>query len=164
MIYIFYHHPCSDGVMAATIAYESLRNANESILLIPSPPAKFPTRLPLDYQEPTKGDTIYLLDTCFDPSTLQTLSQQINKNVIVLDHHEYSGNWFTSFCDGTHDIHRSGCRLAWDYFFPDETPPRSVLYVEDRDLCSFGQIKYSTVLEGATNDQPFCLEKINTHN
>jgi oligoribonuclease NrnB/cAMP/cGMP phosphodiesterase (DHH superfamily) len=121
-------------MMAATIAYESLRNLNESILLVPSPPAKFPTFLPRDYREPTTGDTIYLLDTCFEPPTLQKLSLQIDKNLIVLDHHEYSRNWVKTYCDGIHDIHRSGCRLAWDYFYPNELPPRSVLYVEDRDL------------------------------
>lgn len=134
MNYIFFHHPCSDGMMAATIAYQFLSQRNQKITMVPSPPGKFPLYFPIEYNEPTAGDTIYILDTCFEPSTLEILSKQINKNVIVLDHHEYSRNWINSYCDGVHDIHRSGCRLSWDYFYQGICPPSSVLYVEDRDL------------------------------
>lgn len=141
--FIFYHHPCSDGMMAATIAFEYLSQKNQQVIMIPSPPAKFPTTLPSDYHEPTFGDTIYLLDTCFETKILEKLSKQIGKNVIVLDHHEYSRTWINSFCDGVHDINRAGCRLAWDYFFTDLPTLDSVLYINDRDLWKWEHIPQS---------------------
>ena len=56
------------------------------------------------------------------------------KSLLVLDHHktaqvDLAGLPFCRF-----DMHKSGARLTWEYFFPGYPAPWLVAYTEDRDL------------------------------
>jgi len=59
------------------------------------------------------------------------------ESLVVLDHHKTSKADCAglSFCE--FDMSRSGCRMAWDHFFPDEDCPAWIKRVEDRDLWRF---------------------------
>ena len=140
MNYFFFHHPCSDGMMAATIAHQSL---SPNVTLIESPPGKPPITLP----QFNKGDSIYILDTCFAPQILSSWADQIGKSVIVLDHHEYSKDWIPKGSLSVHDSNRSGCRIAWDYFYPDSPVPSVVKYIEDRDLWRWNNLPQSKIFD-----------------
>jgi nanoRNase/pAp phosphatase (c-di-AMP/oligoRNAs hydrolase) len=60
-----------------------------------------------------------------------------SRTMVVLDHHktaeaDCAGLRFCQF-----DMERSGCRMAWDWFFDSEPCPEWIKRVEDRDLWRF---------------------------
>lgn len=137
MIYGFYHDPCSDGMMAATIAYEKL---GPCCVLIPTPAGQTFESFPDCCFHLCAGDQIYLFDLCFDLTTLEKLSKLTNTKVIIFDHHAYSQHLFYPIQsksineNSIHDTRRSACQITWDHFFPGVDPPDSVSFVQDRDL------------------------------
>jgi oligoribonuclease NrnB/cAMP/cGMP phosphodiesterase (DHH superfamily) len=62
--------------------------------------------------------------------------------IIILDHHKTAEADLTRLPAGSKvkvifDLNKSGARLAWEYFHPDEPVPLFVQIVEDRDLWRF---------------------------
>ena len=60
-------------------------------------------------------------------------------SVIVLDHHKTAAEDLRDLkgAEVVFDMERAGSHIAWDYYFPNETPPPVLLHVEDRDLWRF---------------------------
>ena len=78
-----------------------------------------------------------MVDFCFPRETMDRLNEEA-ASIVVLDHHKTTREAMTDFqcrCGKVHfDMHKSGARLAWEYFHPNTDVPEIILRVEDRDL------------------------------
>lgn len=84
---------------------------------------------------------VYLLDFSYKRFYMEQLVAQAN-SVTVLDHHVTAKDDLAPYLEsglvgGKFDMEKSGARLAWDYFHPNEEVPNFVHFVEDRDLWRF---------------------------
>ncbi|MDB5929412.1 MAG: phosphoesterase [Polaromonas sp.] len=83
------------------------------------------------------GRAVYILDFSFSPEIMRAIDAQAGK-LVMLDHHKSAAEKLTGFacrCGVVHfDMHKSGARLAWEFFHPDAPVPDLVRFVEDRDL------------------------------
>ena len=89
-----------------------------------------------------KNMNVLFVDICPTFDYLIELSQIANQ-VVVLDHHKSS---YEMIQKNTHnlssidnlviefDMERSGCQMAWDYFFENQHRPFFIDYIGDRDL------------------------------
>lgn len=148
---VFYHAQCTDGFTAAFCAWRYFEGRGTYI------PVQFDEISSIEQLEalvPLDQKTIYILDFAFPLSVMDALVLKAKK-VIWLDHHKTS---FDLWC-GEHyltsmrtkysedfsyknleivlDLDRSGAGLAWDYFFPAQSRPHLINYVEDFDLRLF---------------------------
>lgn len=127
---VIYHSPCLDGFTAAWACW------------LKHPEAEF---VPGIYgQDPpdVAGRDVFLLDFSYKRDVMLKIIDAA-KSVVVLDHHktaeaELANIWGAtkrSFCH--FDMNKSGARLAWEWFHPNEDVPLLVKLVEDRDLWRF---------------------------
>ena len=141
---VIYHSNCRDGFTAAWVARRALGEDCDF----------FPANYGQDPPDCT-GREVYILDFSYKrPAMRQILSQAMK--VTVLDHHKTAQEELAGLSDefclrpdlianppGSHlpviwfNMTKSGARLAWEYFFPETTVPKLVLYVEDRDLWKY---------------------------
>lgn len=155
MTTVITHHPCADGFTARAIAE---KYAQENGLSYRYVDGKYNDRFfnPLDYL----GEDVVALDFSFDASTLKRLLKCAN-SVTIVDHHEKAEQALygieASNFRFIYDVSKAGCRLAWEYYFPDRELPELVKYVEDRDLW---QWKYECTkpVSLALNSYDFDLE------
>lgn len=91
------------------------------------------------------GRDIYMLDFSYKHPVLVDIAMKA-KSVTIIDHHKTAEEELNKlFCDtaasanvtSIFDLDKSGARLAWEYFHPDEEVPIFVEIVEDRDLWRF---------------------------
>ncbi len=91
----------------------------------------------VDDLPPVAGRTVYILDFSFSADILQAIDQRAAK-LVMLDHHKSAAEKLTGFacrCGVVHfDMSKSGARLAWEFFHPDQAVPALLEYVEDRDI------------------------------
>lgn len=122
-IFVLYHGKCMDGTGAHYAASKKFGDQ-----------AKY---IPVFYNEPLPlipdGSEVYILDFAYDRATLEALNARVAK-LIVLDHHKTHQEDLKGLNYAYFDMNRSGAVLAWQYFFPDIDPPRTLLRVQDRDL------------------------------
>jgi nanoRNase/pAp phosphatase (c-di-AMP/oligoRNAs hydrolase) len=85
------------------------------------------------------------LDFSYSPQLLVNASAKAGQ-VILIDHHMTAMEQCDAFfklhpqpenLSINFDMSRSGCVLAWQYFFHDLKPPKILLHIEDRDLWHF---------------------------
>lgn len=83
------------------------------------------------------GRVVYILDFSFPLDLMQAIDARAAK-LVVLDHHKSAAQALTGFtcrCGVVHfDMKKSGARLAWEFFQPDQPLPDLVRFVEDRDI------------------------------
>lgn len=131
---VIYHDNCTDGFGAAYVAYLALPGNVK--FLAANYGDEPPTENLLDV-------TVYVLDFSYPMETMVQLANRCKK-LVWIDHHktalEAAENFeyplpknFRFFTD----LQRSGCGLAWDYFFDDRIRPNWVNWIEDRDLWQF---------------------------
>jgi hypothetical protein len=86
---------------------------------------------------PVAGRCVYILDFSLPAEVLSAVDAQAQQ-LVLLDHHQSAADKLTGFacrCGVVHfDMGKSGARLAWEFFFPDQAVPALVAMVEDRDL------------------------------
>ncbi|WP_374672398.1 DHH family phosphoesterase [Acidovorax temperans] len=91
----------------------------------------------VDDLPPLQGRTVYILDFSFSAEILAAIDERAAK-LVMLDHHKSAAEKLTGFacrCGVVHfDMNKSGARLAWEFFHPDEPVPALLQYVEDRDI------------------------------
>ena len=137
---IIYHGNCADGFTAAWVArrYFGVDGAEYFAATHGEEP-------PLDQAHGrlvrAHGRHVYLLDFCYKGETMEKLLRAAEK-LTILDHHKTAVDEWGFLLEeglayGVFDMHRSGARLAWDWFFPGEAPPQALSVVEDRDLWRF---------------------------
>ncbi len=132
---IIYHADCLDGLGAAWSAFCKLGNQARYT------PARYGDDIP-DFEP---GATLYILDFSYPPPLLIEASATAGR-IVLIDHHMTAMEQYNDFFKvqsppGNLSIHfdlsRSGCILAWQYFFHDLKPPKVLLHIEDRDLWRF---------------------------
>lgn len=139
---ILYHEYCSDGVGAACAAYLYYQEQNLSCSFYGLNPNKL-----LDGLEPVMmldpNTQVKAFDVSFDQVAYQLLSERFS-DLVIADHHQSTLNRLGDGKDPTtlpekiiFDQNRSGCVLAWDYFFHDRQAPLFLQYLQDRDLYLF---------------------------
>ena len=128
---IYHGRKCPDGFGAALAAW-----------LFYAGQAEF---LPLDHGDVKSledlpaldGRAVYILDFSFSSDILRGIEAHAAK-LVMLDHHKSAAEKLTGFacrCGVVHfDMHKSGARLAWEFFHPDAPVPGLVRYIEDRDI------------------------------
>lgn len=147
---ILYHANCPDGFCSAWVAH--LRFGDNA------------DYVPVNYgQDPPEvaGRDVYIVDFSYPK---QIIYQMMNcASMTILDHH-------TTAADALHDLilppgvscqkltvifdmAKSGARLAWEHFFPNQRAPWLVRYVEDRDLWTW-ELPESKEISAALSSYP----------
>jgi oligoribonuclease NrnB/cAMP/cGMP phosphodiesterase (DHH superfamily) len=122
-----YHGNCADGFGAAWVVRQALGE-------IEFHPGK--------YQEPppdVAGKDVVMVDFSYKRPVLLEMAAKAN-SILILDHHKTAAEDLIDLPANVtckFDMTRSGAMLAWDHFFPGETPPPLLLHIEDRDLWRF---------------------------
>jgi oligoribonuclease NrnB/cAMP/cGMP phosphodiesterase (DHH superfamily) len=128
---VIHHKYCPDGVLGWWAAY-SYNNLIESI----------GTPAGVDPVGNFDGKRIVFIDVS---PTYNFIVQNISKvkSITVLDHHKSANDDYKKNKElydtydnlyVIYDVSRSGCQMAWDFFFIDEKRPWFIDYVGDRDL------------------------------
>ena len=128
---IYHGRSCPDGFAAALAAWlfyegqaEFLGLDHGDIKVIEDLPA-----LP--------GRAVYILDFSFSPELMRSIEERAAK-LVMLDHHKSAAEKLTGFscrCGVVHfDMHKSGARLAWEFFHAEKPVPDLVRFIEDRDI------------------------------
>lgn len=121
---VIYHANCYDGFTAAWIAKQAMPRCELF-------PATYGDEPPNVYDK-----HVYILDFSYPRETMEKMSMAAS-TMVVLDHHKTA----QADCEGLpyceFDMERSGCHMAWDFFFPGKEVPDWIACVEDRDLWRF---------------------------
>lgn len=132
---VLYHgRNCPDGFAAALAAhtYYSGHGVAVECVGLDHGDVKSLADLP-----PVAGRSVYLLDFALPPDVLRALDDAAVR-LVVLDHHQSAADQLAGFacrCGVLHfDMGKSGARLAWEFFFPEQEVPLLAAMVEDRDL------------------------------
>ncbi len=108
-----------------------------------------------------QGRAVYVLDFSFSADILRAIESQAAK-LVLLDHHKSAAERLAGFacrCGVVHfDMHKSGARLAWEFFHPDAPVPDLVRFVEDRDLWTW-QYPESAAYLAALDWEPQTFER-----
>lgn len=141
---ILYHADCIDGFGAAFAAWQRFGGAA--------------IYRPLhhgdvwDVAEISSHD-VFVLDFSFAPNVLETMAA-LAKSVTQIDHHASARQaWEDKLTTGDNglaqyfhptlpltvifDMQKSGARLAWEHFQPDQPVPLALQHIEDQDLWRF---------------------------
>lgn len=128
---IIYHGPCSDGTGGLWCAchYKPIKTRFAS---------KAGTNPTGDYADMN----VIFIDICPNIDYLLELTK-VAKYVVILDHHKSSQQMIMDNKELLKsvpnltiefDMERSGCQMAWDYFFEEMERPFFIDYIGDRDL------------------------------
>ena len=128
---IIYHGPCPDGTGGLWCAcnYKPIKSRYA---------CKAGTNPVGDYT----GKNVIFIDICPKIDYLMELVNVAN-HVVILDHHESSKQMIldnekmlesVTNLKIEFDMKRSGCQMAWDYFFDNSPRPYFIDYMGDRDL------------------------------
>lgn len=107
------------------------------------------------------GRAVYILDFSFSAEILRSMEEQAAK-LVLLDHHKSAAEKLTGFacrCGVVHfDMHKSGARLAWEFFHPEQPIPDLLRYIEDRDIWKW-EFPESSAFLSALDMEPQTLER-----
>lgn len=138
---VIYHANCADGKSAAAVAYKKLgsektyyiaANYGEDLL------SKIEETLGQFDKELDNVGTIYFLD--FSPNKKFVEDFELSPiDIVVIDHHESTeiddlGSVVDKY---VYSKEKSGCVLAFEYFFPGRDVPYLLEIIQDRDLWKF---------------------------
>ena len=148
-IYVLYHAHYADGFGAAWATHKRLGDHHEGSKV---------HYLPVSYGEPPPemepGSQVYIFDFSFPRETMMQLRRDHQEQVTIVDHHETAQADLEGIVPDCHfDISHSGAHLAWTWWFPGETPPLLIDYIEDRDLWKW-QLPQSREVSAALGAHP----------
>jgi len=128
---IYHGHSCPDGFASALAAWLFYDGKAEFLGLDHGD-----IRTIADLPDVT-GRTVYILDFSFSTEIMRGIDAHAAK-LVMLDHHKSAAEHLTGFacrCGVLHfDMHKSGSRLAWEFFHPDKPLPDLFRFIEDRDI------------------------------
>lgn len=123
-----HHGNCADGFAAAWVVRKALGEDNVEFFagVYQTPPPD------------VAGRDVILVDFSYKRPIMNKMINSA-KSVVILDHHLSAMKDLEGLicADIVFDMNRSGARITWDYFFPDQPPPPLLLHIEDRDLWRF---------------------------
>lgn len=165
---VLYHSGCPDGFTAAWVAHNALKAEGKEPVMHPVSHGNPPPDL-------SGVDEVYILDFSYPHEVLVEMTDDGNRRVVVLDHHQSAIDQITdglgydprkfealgSFAPAPYEVEldtdRSGAGIAWDYFHDPDTRPAVVSYVEDRDLWRW-KLFDSKAVNAFIKAQPHTLE------
>lgn len=140
--FIIFHSPCPDGSIAAFSAYLYFSRLNKEIVY-------YDHLKKSDYKNKivfhgtnygrsppnVKDRNVLICDFSYDKKTTSRLIKSA-KNILIIDHHKTSEKDLEEIDDKykIFDMTHSGAWLTWKYFFPNNTVPKLINYIQDRDL------------------------------
>ena len=133
---VLYHTDCLDGFASAYVAWLYFKDPNGEELA---------DYIPVMYNtEPpdVTGKYVYLLDFTYEEHQIIEMSK-IAKNIVIIDHHPRAEEILKTVSNINNiDIEfkkeKSGCVLAWEYFFGESIKiPDLLLHIQDKDLWQF---------------------------
>jgi hypothetical protein len=128
---IYHGNSCPDGFAAALAAW-LFYDGQADFLGLDHGDVRAMTDLP-----DVTGRTVYILDFSFSTEIMRCIDAQAGK-LVMLDHHKSAAEQLTGFacrCGVLHfDMHKSGSRLAWEFFQPGRPLPDLYRFIEDRDI------------------------------
>jgi oligoribonuclease NrnB/cAMP/cGMP phosphodiesterase (DHH superfamily) len=125
-------HVDSDGMGAEVAAYHKFGH-NATYLRM-----QYGQEFPVKELKPQ--DEIYILDFSWPVDILDKVNDQV-RQLIVIDHHDDKDEEFVSRGYVIHDLSKSAAILAWEYFNPNQRPPRALLLIQDYDLWQFNYVE-----------------------
>lgn len=121
--HVLYHAECADGFGAAFAAWK-IRGDEASY--IPVTHGEAPPELPRDAK-------VAIVDFSYKRDVILELAEKVSE-LIILDHHTTAQDELEGLPFATFDMHKSGARMAWEYWHPNEEVPDLIAYIEDKDL------------------------------
>ncbi|MCX9587137.1 phosphohydrolase [Vibrio cholerae] len=147
-----YHANCCDGMGAAWVVHKAI-NENDDVEFIA---ASYQGDIP-----DVKDAHVIIVDFSFKQEQMREIAKQAN-SVLVIDHHKTAQAELIPLIEqgiinGVFDMEKSGAMLAWNYFFPNEDPPRLIEHIQDRDLWKF-ELVGTREIQAALYSYPMELE------
>ena len=126
---VIYHVSCPDGFGAAWAAHRVLGERAQY--------------LPMNHGDPIPqmddDARVYILDFSFDRERMGELHRRHGQdNVILLDHHVTAEQELAELPNCHIDLSKSGAVLSWEHFHTGLAVPTLLLYVQDKDLWTWG--------------------------
>lgn len=122
-----YHGNCVDGFGAAWVVRKVLGDIEFFSGVYQNPPPD------------VTGKNVVMVDFSYKRPVLMEMAEKAN-SILILDHHKTSAEDLVDLPANVtvkFNLNRSGAMMAWEHFFPAETPPTLLLHIEDRDLWRF---------------------------
>ena len=148
--YVLYHKNCNDGFGAAWVAWQALGNQAK---YIPVQHGDLPPDIP-------DGSIVTIADFAYSRDVLLGMYERM-ESLWVLDHHKTAAQDLTGLEFTTFDMDKSGAMLAWEYWFPAQSPPLLIQYIQDKDLWLF-QLENSAEVTAALSSYPKDFDVWNT--
>ena len=134
---VLYHADCLDGFASAYAAWSYFKDLNIEDLS---------DYIPVTYNsEPpdvTGKEEVFILDFTYEEDQIIKMSK-LAKNIVIIDHHPKAEKILKVVSDIDNiDVEfkkeKSGCVLAWEYFFGESVKvPQLLFHIQDRDLWQF---------------------------
>jgi oligoribonuclease NrnB/cAMP/cGMP phosphodiesterase (DHH superfamily) len=127
-----YHANCCDGMGAAWSVHHALKNTYDIEFVA----ATYQTEPP-----EVAGKNVVIVDFSYKRDVIAQMAKVAN-SITVIDHHktaeaELAPLLKSGAINGVFDMTKSGAMLTWEYFHGEETPPRLIEHIQDRDLWKF---------------------------
>lgn len=125
------HGNCPDGQAAAWTAWTMHHDNIEYEFVGYAGTNKEKLELP-----DVAGKNVLMVDFAYKSPAIMNILNSDAKQMLLLDHHKGAKKALDGKinCDYIFDMNRSGARMAWDYFYPNNSPPHIISYIEDRDI------------------------------
>lgn len=117
-----YHFPCPDGLASVWVAQQYLGDKIELIGVHPD-----------DAPPDLKGKNVLMVDISWSRAETEKMHDEA-KSLLILDHHVTAEKELEGLDYAVFDMERSGCMMAWDYFYPDKKIPTFVQYIGLGDI------------------------------
>ena len=143
-----YHNNCADGFGAAWVVRHALGDQVEFHAANHGEP-------PPD----VRGRSVVIVDFSYKRPVLLQMAE-VATRITILDHHRSAEKDLVDLPDNVYaefDMNRSGAMIAWDHFFPRETPPSLIEHIEDRDLWRF-ELPGTREIQAAVFSYPYDFE------
>lgn len=136
-IYVLYHRDL-DGRFAGYCAWRYYEELYRDLFSELRPrmvfhEVQYNEPLPIDIDQLTQDDLVYVLDFSYDRQTLDRIHEKV-KTLLVLDHHESAQEQLQGAVYAHFDMTRSGALMAWRHFFPRSPAPMPCYLANDFDL------------------------------
>lgn len=126
------HHGDYDGEFAAFITRMALQEKGklEETLFIS---LNYGDKFPLELDNITKNDDIYILSYLIDKSWLDEIAASC-RNLVFINHMQSALESLHETSYALIDTNQSSAMIAWGHFFPNKRPPILAMLISDRKL------------------------------
>jgi oligoribonuclease NrnB/cAMP/cGMP phosphodiesterase (DHH superfamily) len=144
---VWYHANCADGFGAAWSAWKVLGDeANYE-----------PVRHGDPKPEVNSSMRLAIVDFAYPRDELLDIAEKVD-TLIVLDHHRSAAKDLDGLEFARFDLNKSGARMAWEYWHPNDELPELLAFVEDRDLWRW-ELRESREVNLAITQTIFAFDK-----